>query len=271
MAKRKDPPGVASMNPDNWVSGGLMSDFWGEAVKARFVIWDYEGKGNRTLAVAVTIKPDEEDEFVQYYSSGDPNAFKPSMDGKTESEEGIYVIPQGEREALNSNTNWAHFTIAALDSGFPKGDLGAGCDWVEGVYGSWNRVPQRKRSGIVIEAGEDGRPRGNEILVITEIGEKPAGVGVSAATGAGRAQRHAGTDDNSGGDLDARIVEALLTALATDAHAEGIPKKKIGGVVIKAFKGAEKGKAVARVSSLEFLEGLEGATFDVESATLYLG
>ena len=49
---------VASMNPDNFVSGGLMDDFDGVITKARFAPWDYDGKiDHHVLAVAVSITP----------------------------------------------------------------------------------------------------------------------------------------------------------------------------------------------------------------------
>jgi hypothetical protein len=271
--KRKDPPGVASMNPDNMVSGGLMDDFDGLVTRARLCFFDYEGKGQRTLAVALAIKPDDDDEFTQHYSSGNPEHFSPTMDGVNPAEEGVYALPTDNKSQMNNNTNWAHFTLACLDAGFAKKDLGASVEWVEGLYGHFNRVPQRKRSGIQVEAvGSDGRQRSNDILVVTEIKTAPAGAGagrVAAATGKGKALPGHGSAGPADSDLDARLSEVLLVALAESE--EGIPKTKLAGSVIKSFTGAEKAKAVKRVNDLAFLEAVDGATFDADSATLFLG
>ena len=75
---------VASMRPDEMVAGGLMDDFNGTITKARLVPWDYNGNlDHHILALALTIQPEEGDEFVQHYSTGaELDEFVPSMDGE---------------------------------------------------------------------------------------------------------------------------------------------------------------------------------------------
>jgi hypothetical protein len=270
------PAAVASMNPDNMLAGGLKDDFDGEVVKARLVPWDYDGNlDHHILAVALTVQPDDENEpFVQHYSCGELEQFVPSMDGKSpvdlengegEALEGIYALRVGKKEQLNNNTNWAHFVGAVIDAGFPKGQLGAAVTFIEGTYGHWNRVPQKKRSGIVVQPqqGENKRARSNDILVITEIKEKPAGAKKPAA---GKSSAPAAAAN--GGDLDDRLREVVTEAVLA-AGDTGLPKAKLAGLAIKAFAGAEKAKAVKRVSETAFLESSETWAFDADSGTLF--
>jgi hypothetical protein len=260
------------MNPDNMTSG-LKDDFDGEVLKARLIPWDYDGKiDHHILAVALTIKPDDEKEpFVQPYSCGELDNFVPSMDGRVsvdlengegEALEGIYALKVGKKEQLNNSTNWAHFIGALLDAGFDKGKLAAAVTFVEGVYGHWNRIPQKKRSGIVVQPVEGGRTRTSDILVITELKEKAAG-----AKAAKSAKAAPAVAVPTAGDLDSRL-EAVVAEAVKKAGDDGLAKAKLAGIAIKAFTGPEKGKAVKRVSEAEFLEGSDQWAFDGDSGTL---
>lgn len=270
------PTAVASMNPDNMLAGGLKDDFDGEVIKARLVPWDYEGNiDHHILAVALTIQPDDEDApFVQHYSCGELENFVPSKDGKTsvdldngegEELEGVYALRVGKKEQLNNNTNWAHFVGAALDAGFPKNELGAAVTFIEGTYGHWNRIPQKKRSGIIVQpTGEGKRARSNDILVITEIKEKPA---KKAGAAAGRAAGAKMAAKAASSDLDERLREVVVEAIANSGN--GLAKMKLAGLAIKAFQGAEKAKAVKRVTEADFL-GADDApwTYDPDAGLL---
>lgn len=286
-----EAPGmVASMNPDNMLQGGLKDDFDGTILKARLVPWDYDGNiDHHILAVALTIKPDDEKEpFVQHYSCGELEQFVPSMDAKTPVDltsddmsamEGIYAFRVGKKEQLNNNTNWAHFVTAALDANFPKANLGAAVTFIEGVYGHFNRIPQKKRSGIVVAqaAGPaDGkRARSNDILVLTEIKDKPAGAGAgakaakSAVGGANPGNGAVGAAQAAipTGDLDARIHQVVVDAL-TSAGEAGLAKTKLPSIVIKAFTGPDKARAVKRVSESEFHETATGWVLDGDTGML---
>lgn len=282
----KAPTAVASMNPDNMLAGGLKDDFDGEIVKARVVPWDYDGNiDHDILAVALTIQPDDEkDPFVQHYSCGELEHFMPSKDGESpvdtdgdgEALEGIYALRVGKKEQLNNNTNWAHFIGALIDAGFDKSKLVAAVTFAEGIYGHWNRIPQKKRSGIVVQAKQDEgkRARSNDILVLTELKEKPAG----AKTAKAAATKPAAVKSEptpapaaNNGDLDARLAAVVLEALA-NAGDSGLTKAKLPGLAIKAFQGAEKAKAVKRVSELDFLSQEDaGWVFDADSGVLVIG
>jgi hypothetical protein len=261
------------MNPDEMVTAGLPDDFDGEITQVRLVPWDYDGNvDHHVLAVRVTIQPEGEDEFEQHYSAGDLEYFVPSMDGETpvdleegegEELEGVFALKVGRRDQLNNSTNWAHFIGAAIDAGFPVEDLGASVDCFEGVYGHFNRIPQKKRSGIVVEEG--GQARARTILVLTEMADKPKAAKPAAKAAKKSAKKKAAASTE---DLDEKLEEVLIEALA-EAE-EGLPKAKLPGLVIKAFSGAQKAKAVKRVSDVEFLESSESWEFDADEAMLYI-
>jgi hypothetical protein len=264
------PVAVASMNPDNMATGGLKDDFDGEITKVRLVPWDYDGKiDHHILAVAVTIQPDGEEVFTQHYSCGELEHFQPSKDGKTpvdleggegEDLEGVYALRVGRRDQLNNNTNWAHFIGAALDAGFPKENLGAAVTFLEGTYGHFNRIQQKKRSGIVTQQAEGQQARRSDILVITELKDKPAGAKTSAKAAPATAKPAAASG------LDDRLREVVTEAvLASD---DGIAKSKLAGIVIKAFQGPDKARAIKRVNEVEFLESSETWVYDADSGTL---
>lgn len=286
---------VASSNPDEMVQGGLMDDFDGLVTKARYVPWDYNGTlDHHVLGVAVTIQPYSEsgepegDPFVQTYSAGDLEQFAPSMDGKlpvdlqAESEtgeeyEGIYALRVGSKAQLNNNTNWAQFVMALLEAGFDRGLLTPAVTWLENAFGHWNRIPQKKRAGLVQPEAE-GRQRRNEILVITEIKEVPtvkvakAGPkGIVKKTVVEAAAEQVIEEAEAAPDpFDARLYDIVAEAVAAAGEA-GLAKGKLAGSVIRKVTGSEKAKAVKRVGEVEFLEsgGNEQWVYDADSGTLF--
>lgn len=285
----KAPAAVASMNPDNMVQGGLKDDFDGLITKSRLVPWDYDGNiDHDILAVALTIQVDGEDEpFVQHYSAGELESFVPSMDGENpvdmsgedKSEmEGIYALGVGSKTGLNNNTNWAHFIGALIAAGFDKAAITADVRFCEGVYGHFNRVAQKKRSGIVNQNEQQNtKKRNNDILVVTEIKEirdlsetKPAKKGAAAAKSApakpAPAAKSAPAEEAE--SLEDR-VRAVVGEAVKAAGEEGLAKNKLSALVMKAFNGGDKAKALKLVGSADFLGADENTwAFDPEEGTL---
>lgn len=279
---------VASMNPDNMVAAGLMDDFDGTVTKVRLIPWDYDGKiDHHVLAAQVTVKNDDGTETVEHLSAGDLELFAPSMDGEnpvpltkdgatTEELEGVFALQVGKKEALANSTNWAQWIQAALQAGFPPSKLAADVRCFEGVYGHWNRIPQKKRSGLVRPAPAAGeRAKSNDILVLTELKTPPAGtakpttgaVKTAATTSAKPATTTATTAPAAGGDLDAKLVEIVRKALV--GQAEGLSKSKLPGAALAGLAPADKGKGVKRVVDAEFLSGHEDLwVFDADSGTV---
>lgn len=282
------------MNPDNMIAGGLMDDFDGTITKVRLVPWDYNGKlQNHVLAAAVTIKPEDGDEFVQHYSAGDLENFVPSNDGENgvdlsgddpEAMEGIYALRVGKKEGLSSSSNWAGFIKAALDAGFPVSALTAAVSCFEGVVAHFNRIPQKKRAGLVKPAEADGqKARSNDILVITEIKSGPTTAGTKPAAGSKPTAPATSASSKpstaapktaaatpaapAAGDLDSKLVEIVRAAIK--GQEDGITKDKLPSAALKGLSGAEKGKGVKRIVDPEFLNGYEQFwAFDAESGLI---
>lgn len=303
--KGKAPSAVASMNPDNMAQAGLMDDFDGMIEKVRLVPWDYNGNiDHHILAVAVTIRPDGEEPFTQHYSAGaELDQFAPSMDGEEsvdldandpESLEGVFALRVGSKEQLPNNSNWAHFIRALIDAGFDAGQLAADVRFAEGVYGHFNRIPQKKRSGIVVTppaGGATEKKRNNDILVVTELKDAPKGTGTTSK-GAAPAKANPATGSTAKGvakkaapveqeeeevqetgdrdELDTALV-ALIQEAVGKAGDDGLLKGKLAPLALKGLPGPLKAKGVKRISDNAFLETLgeaDGVMFDADSGTL---
>lgn len=285
MATVKKLGGKAvSMNPDDFVAGGLPGDFNGIVTEAKAVIWNYDnGNGNGaktddagnalfTLAVKTTIhREEEDDDIVNWWSAGDAKHFVPSMDGENPVEmnedgtaEGICFIPVGSKVQLGNNTNYAQALKALRDAGW-KGAFSPDVRFLEGINGHWDRVPQQKRSGIVAvpkEEGQGGRKGGNDILVLTAVKEggqtasapkaAPAAKSSPSATAAKSSSPAAATGTST--DLDAKLQEIVQSALPDDGTA--IKKGSLAGKVMasKTLTQPEKSKGVKRITDNEFLD-----------------
>lgn len=293
-----DPSKVASLNPDTFVQGGLQDDFDGVITKVRYCPWDYNGNiDHHVLAVAVTIKPDdpEIEEFVQHYSAGDLEQFVPSMDGDnavdlsvdTNEEtnpgfspdqlEGIYALRVGKKEGLANSSNWATFIRAAIDAGFPVASLTPSVACFEQHRGHFNRIPQKKRAGLVETDAQKAKNRNKEILVMTEYkgaaegAAKPKVAPKAAAAKATPATKAApaapATPAAATGTLDEKLVAIVVAGLA--ANDGSLPKSSLAKLALNGLAGVEKAKGVKRVVEQEFLEGNEESwVFDGDSGTL---
>lgn len=306
---------IVGMDESEFQAGGLATDFDGEVVEARTVIWNYDnGNGPRTtqvhddegnvigeeplvtLAVRITIKrDDDEPDVVNYWSAGDVNNFQPSMDGKTPApldeagcSEGIYFIKVGSKAQLNNNTNYAQAlqALADAESQAPalKRQRTPSVQFLEGLYGHWERIPQRKRSGIVKPENEAKKKFPDEVLVCTVVKAKPAGSKVAgkiapkAAPAAPKAApakptpttSSASTSANTGSEsLDEKLIGIVMQA-ALDAGDDGIAKGKLSKFVLAdaTLTQPEKAKGVPRVANTAFLEaGMEAEKwlFDAET------
>lgn len=258
---------AVSLSIDDMVASGLIDDFDGEITKARFFAWSSE-KHDRgpSLAVKLTIKPEDEEEIEQLYSAGAISNFAPSMDGDEPIDvddpeaEGVYAIPVGKQVALGNSTNFYHFLQCLRDSGFPKEKESADIRFLEGVTAHFNRIPQKKRSGIV--ASGDSEQRQKTILVVTELKAVKA---KAAAKSAGKVSTKSDSKANgSGDDLDNRLAELISGHIPE----EGLNKAGVLQLVMKNYKGADKGAAVKRAGKNEFLGSREEWAFDVDEGTL---
>lgn len=281
-ATKKAP---ASMRPDSMASGGLADDFDGKIVEVRVVPWNY-GKEDmdHVLAVRVKIDPAEDSDYdeqiVQHYSAGKLEDFAPSLDGKTpvdlegddiDEMEGYFALPVGSREQLNNGTNWAHFVAVLIDAGFDIEQIEADVRCFEGIYAHFNRVPQKKRSGIITQPAEEGQPaRERTVLVVSELLEEPKSKGKkgSKATAAAKPKGRAAAAEEEEDDINTRVEEAIVEVL-TEAE-EALAVKKVASLVSKKFSGAEKAAVLKLVTDTDFLSESEAFVYDEDEETLEL-
>lgn len=290
---------VASLNPAEMLAGGLKSDFRGRVIEAVYAPWDYNGNiDSPVLAAKLTIEDLDAEEnakdkiIEQHWSAGDLAAFVPSQDGSTPTdgdgmamEPGPYALRVGKRTGLNNNTNFAHLMTSILDAGeaskkFTAANLTAGLDCLEGLVAHWDRVPQKKRSGLM----EEGRGGANDILVVTEVfsyrdGKKAAAGKVAPAAKVKAKAKPVDEDEDEDVEeeedaeveetLDDRLSAAVLEILAA-APGQKIKKGKLATEILNVMKkDKEKGKAIKRCTETEFLEAGPWA-FDEDTGTLSL-
>ncbi len=107
-------PDNASLKPSEMVAGGAVPvDKNMEIREARFVVFDYQGKGNPTVAARLLLVDDDGVEFTQHFSAADPKRFQPSQDGKS-------VVPLGAAEQLSNSSNFYVLLNNMVSAGFPE-------------------------------------------------------------------------------------------------------------------------------------------------------
>lgn len=273
MAKTKEKQSAAvSFDPEQ-MSSGLKDDFRGTITEATYAPWDYDGNIDEpVLAARLRIEIEGEEPIVQHWSAGDMEAFAPSEDGEepcSEGGSGPYVVRVGKRTQLSGSTNFAHLMQSILDSGaasghFTRDNLTHSLECLVGLDAHWNRVPQKKRSGMTGQ----GEGKGKDVLVVTEVygyGEaKPATKGKSKPE-----TKEKGKPDEGNDDLDEKLQEIVIEALS-DNNGK-LKKTKLPALVLAAMgKSPQKAAAVQRVTKSDFLES--GAwEYDEDSGTLTLG
>jgi hypothetical protein len=120
-------PAMVSMRPSTFTQGGLIDDVDVEITRARFSLYDYEGKSDEpALVLGLTVKEADGNEHFQAYSAGDKAYFVPNEDPKDEDNNGKYLVKVGDRDALNGGTNAALLINSMINAGVPE-DLFDGC------------------------------------------------------------------------------------------------------------------------------------------------
>lgn len=278
---QREEAAVASLNPDDMLQGGLKDDFRGKITEAVYCRWDYDGNIEEpVLAARLTIEAEDEDEpIVQHWSAGNLDAFVPSLDGKEpcdDDEVGPYALRVGKRAQLNNNTNFSHLMSSIIDAGeaskgkhFTRKDLTASLACLEGLDAQFNRVPQKKRSGLTAAEGEDGeKKRGRDVLVVTEVfgyGDDEPKKGSGKSKVSSKSKKAADEDDDEdeaptkgkkskGGDIDDDLQELIKEAI--DEAGGKLKKSKLAGIVVQAWAGDPKKKSagVKRVADEDFLQ-----------------
>lgn len=294
---------IADQNPLEFIiGGGLPTDFDGTIVKARTMIWNYDnGNGPKideksgqvvlVPALRVEIARDGEDPVISYYSAGDKEQFWPMDEngnlleqlenGCTEAE-GVYFGLVGSREKMGSGTNHGHFMQGLLDAKFPADKIKPDFRFLDGHKGHWDRVAQKKRSGIVANREENPNAKPAEILLMTKyIGYSavpttqtaaPAKA-TSSAPAAAKATPQSPAQSAASANVEAKFRELVVTNLPDDGS---FNKGGIAGKIMakdSGFTPAERATAVKFVNN-EYLEGWaneEGSAiiYDPETGEIY--
>lgn len=266
----------ASLIPSDWTAGGLLNDEDVTITEMTFVDdWTYGGKVDTpVLALKVVFQKDNADDppVEQCFSAGDLARWVPDPDNPK------HVIPaeNSTAKALNNNTNCAAFLGSIIEAGFPlqaKGhEVSEFVDVFEGLYCHVNRIPQKKRSGLV---AADEKVR--DVLVVTAIHRLPwetAVKGKSTAAVAGKTNGAAKvatkaapveeTEPVAADDEELIMAAAEIVSGILEAKGGKIASGQLSIAALKPLKDHEqRTEILALFKNPDFL-GMEGApwTFD---------
>jgi hypothetical protein len=156
-----------SIRPSEAKEGGLLDDADVTIVQARFANYDFNGKADTKMVLAVEMKQDgEEKSHVEYYSAGDPKFFVPLADGK-----GYDCV--ADKTALYKSCNAIAFLGSLVKAGYPESKLGSDPSVIDGLKVHVSRVAAKARKF------KDGRSSKEDatILLVTKLNSAVAGGG----------------------------------------------------------------------------------------------
>lgn len=212
---------VMSMDPDDFIRGGLLNDVDVEVTAAVFCTWDY-GMSNiePVLALRMDLKDMESGEVVQqYWSAGAANQFVIiDEDGEGGAEEGPQ-FGSATKEGVNDSANVSHLFVSLKNNGFPRDKLVQfNCANIIGLQGHVVRDQAPKRQGLKDQSQEGDREK--TILVFSKIiklpwdkkkkAPKKTAARKTAGTKAAPASEPEGDDGTTA--LGVEVVTALLEA-----------------------------------------------------------
>lgn len=269
-----------SLRPSTFSAGGsLIDDVDVTITRARFCLYDFEGKADTdALCLGVTFQDGDGTDHVQYYSSGDKQYFVPSEDPKQPDNSGKELVQVGEKGSLNGGTNAALFLTSLINAGFDESQVDSGdVSVIEGVNVHVNRVPQPKRNNLPKRPGQSDREP--TVLLVTRINEeKVAAKGKAAAAkpGPAAAQRGIVAKPNgkaAGPAIDTNLAEELTGEMVGLFAAKEVSEMKKVDIVKGLFQTVDKGNAnrnklMAAAGKEEYLTALEGFSFNGSILTM---
>jgi len=129
-----------SLLPDDFIQGGLLDDIDGRIKTARWVEFDYGGKGKPTLALHVCILHADGEEDA-YYSCGDLSRMQPNnQDG------GKTLLPVDGHIIKGTKAAW--FLESIIAAGFPRNDLGVDVSAFDSTECHFLRKADPERPGL---------------------------------------------------------------------------------------------------------------------------
>ena len=110
---------------------------------AKFIVFDYQGKGAPSVGAMLTYVQDEGTETTQFYSvaSVESRRFAPATDGKT-------LIPTGSTGKISKSCNFHILMREMANAGFPRDRLTGDVSVLNGLYAYYVGVPEPTRSGL---------------------------------------------------------------------------------------------------------------------------
>jgi len=267
-----------SIRPSDARPSAFLDGAYAEIAKARFAIWNYDGKEDPAtrepygegLFVKILFTGDEmpKGQQIQYYSAGDIKFFAPSKDGKT-------LIEKGSRTELPDNCNFVFFMENWTNAGGIEEKLGEDVSALEGTAGTLKSVDQPERSGLQ----EKRRP----ILVFDEIDKLPwqkaKKAGGGKRKGPVEVKKEAPATADTGepsGDKNEEVqsqAQSLVLELLAEAGDAGIKKSTLPSVLFKVAATREDLLGVRK--EIVKLAGdaafLNGGPWSVEDGVLSLG
>ena len=240
--------GVSLRLTDFVAGGGFLDDADVEVVEAKFELSDYGGRVSETnLAVVISYKDEEGEVHEQIYSAGDKKHFLPSED-----DGGRSVIAVGTKTQLNNTTNFYDFSKNLVNAGFPESEMGENLDFLIGVKGHVVRVPQRKRTGLVLQTSESGEATSDNrtLLVFDQITGGFPGESKPKPKSKSKKVVAASSADNG---VDEKAT-SLVVQILSENDGETPKAALLQGILKLTVKDNDKVQILKRVASVEFLE-----------------
>lgn len=255
----------ASLNPVDFISGGLLDDVTATWKNVKFEVFDYDGKGQKAPCLGIDLitgtEGPNDKPYRQRYSCGSLENWEPSADG-------LMLIPVGKDTELRKASNLYMLLTSLAEAGFPMERLNEGNVGVfENMVAHMIRKDAPKRPGLdqpTTRRGRDGKEyeRDNKVLCVSKI-EKLPWEGEDAPkgkAGKGSAKSAPKADAPTGAGIDEKAKEVLMNLIVA---ADGkISKKEIPSKAFNAIPAADKDrKAVLAVLFKD--EWLKGAGFSI--------
>lgn len=203
----------ASLNPVDFITGGLLDDADVTFKNVKFEMFDYDGKAEPAPALGIDLVTGAEEEgakpYRQHWSCGSSENWEPSDDGST-------LVPIGKDTELRKATNLYMFLTSLKEAQFPMERLNDGdCSVLEGLQAHVLRKDAPKRGNLPqggTRRGRDGKEyeKDNKVLCVSKINKFPWEGEAPAKPKKGAAKKEEPAAEAGGGDIEAKAKDVLI-------------------------------------------------------------
>jgi hypothetical protein len=270
----------ASLNPDDFIAGGLLDDVDATWKNVMFEMYNYGGKSDPApclgadLITGAEIKP--EDVVRQYWSCGSAENWEPSEDGAR-------LVPVGGDTELRKSTNLFMLLKSLKEAGFPMAQLADGNVTVlNGLKAHMRRIDAPKRGNMPVQSprrGASGKEyeRDNKVLCVEKIialpSEAPKDEPKAAKKGGKKAAADPGKAEGKpqapapSADMDSKAKELLVNIIVQGGGRAN--KKDIPSLGFKALgTDPDRLKVLSLLFNDEWMKGAGFAVSDSGEITL---